>query len=34
MMTGHFRTLVLISALMGLFMAVGYLIGEFLPRYL
>ncbi|HXP77833.1 MAG TPA: zinc metalloprotease HtpX [Stellaceae bacterium] len=26
-MTGHFRTLVLISALMGLFMAVGYLIG-------
>jgi len=27
MMTGHFRTLVLISALMGLFMAVGYLIG-------
>ena len=26
-MTGHLRTLVLISALMGLFMAVGYLIG-------
>ncbi|HXA71124.1 MAG TPA: zinc metalloprotease HtpX [Stellaceae bacterium] len=26
-MTGHFRTLVLISALMGLFMAVGFLIG-------
>ena len=26
-MIGHFRTLVLISALMGLFMAVGYLIG-------
>ena len=26
-MTGHIRTLVLISALMGLFMAVGYLIG-------
>jgi heat shock protein HtpX len=26
-MTGHFRTLVLLGALMGLFMAVGYLIG-------